>query len=189
MQVTFSSKGMSCASLKRRRQSGLCNVGLDCIEGPMFRLPHVELKQFPAFFSADNPATGSKLAGILVLVAALSLLALKGEAQAAPPAGQSLSPTMNTPTTPQGGSATAGVFAPVLDSEKRPITAGGFVKDGPVIFKDIAKEAGLTIWQHKMGTLEKTFILEQTGSGVGLIDYDNDGWLDIYMVNGSTYDG
>ena len=25
-------------------------------------------------------------------------------------------------------------------------------------------------------------------SGVGLIDYDNDGWLDIYLVNGSTYD-
>jgi hypothetical protein len=35
----------------------------------------------------------------------------------------------------QGGAATRGVFAPVLDSEKRPITAGGFVKDGPVVFK------------------------------------------------------
>jgi len=30
--------------------------------------------------------------------------------------------------------------------------------------------------------------LETDGSGVGLIDYDNDGWLDIYLVNGSTYD-
>lgn len=39
-----------------------------------------------------------------------------------------------------------------------------------------------------MGTLEKTYILETTGSGVALLDYDNDGWLDIYLVNGSTYE-
>jgi hypothetical protein len=39
-----------------------------------------------------------------------------------------------------------------------------------------------------MGTTEKRFIIEANGSGVGLIDYDNDGWLDIYLVNGSTYD-
>jgi hypothetical protein len=39
-----------------------------------------------------------------------------------------------------------------------------------------------------MGTPQKKFILETDGSGVGLIDYDNDGWLDIYLVNGSTYE-
>ena len=88
----------------------------------------------------------------------------------------------------QGGSATRGEFAPVLDSEKRPITAGGFVKNGPVIFKDIAEKAGLTTWRHTMGTSAKNYILETTGSGVALLDYDNDGWLDIYMVNGSTFD-
>jgi hypothetical protein len=88
----------------------------------------------------------------------------------------------------QGGSATRGEFAPVLDSEKRPITAGGFVKTGPVIFKNIAEKAGLTTWRHTMGTPEKNYILETTGSGVALLDYDNDGWLDIYLVNGSTFD-
>jgi hypothetical protein len=87
-----------------------------------------------------------------------------------------------------GGSATRGEFAPVLDSEKRPVTAGGFVKTGPVIFKDIAEKAGLTIWRHTMGTPAKNYILETTGSGVALLDYDNDGWLDIYMVNGSTFE-
>ena len=87
-----------------------------------------------------------------------------------------------------GGSATHGEFAPVLDSEKRPITAGGFVKTGPVIFKDIAEKAGLTTWRHTMGTPAKNYIVETTGSGVALLDYDNDGWLDIYMVNGSTFD-
>ena len=76
----------------------------------------------------------------------------------------------------------------MLDAERRPITAGGFVKTGPVIFQDISKQAGLTVWQHKMGTPEKNYILEAIGSGVALLDYDNDGWLDIFLVNGSTYD-
>lgn len=38
-----------------------------------------------------------------------------------------------------------------------------------------------------MGTPQKGYIVETKGSGVGLIDYDNDGWLDIYIVNGSTF--
>ncbi len=87
-----------------------------------------------------------------------------------------------------GGSSTGGVFAPVHDAENRPITAGGFVKAGPVVFQDIAQQAGLTRWRHTMGTPQKKFIIESNGSGVALLDYDNDGWLDIYMVNGSTYD-
>ena len=94
------------------------------------------------------------------------------------------------PQSSMGGISSAGTFAPVYDSEKRPITAGGFVdKDkGMVVFEDATKAAGLSSWRHVMGTLDKKYILETDGSGVGLIDYDNDGWLDIYMVNGSTYD-
>jgi len=84
--------------------------------------------------------------------------------------------------------STAGTHAAVLDSENRPITAGGFVASGPVVFKDVAGQAGLTAWRHVMGTPEKHYILETVGSGVALLDYDNDGWLDIYLVNGSTYD-
>src|SRR6202453_1599915 len=89
---------------------------------------------------------------------------------------------------PQGGSSTAGTFAPVLDSEHRPITAGGFVKTGPIVFEDISAESGLTSWHHIMGTPEKKYIIEETGSGVCLLDYDHDGWMDIYLVTGSTYD-
>src|SRR6202012_1254322 len=88
----------------------------------------------------------------------------------------------------QGGAATAGVFAAVLDSEKRPITAGGFVKEGPVLFVDIADKAGLSGGNHTMGTPANDYIIETTGSGVALLDYDNDGWMDIYLVNGSTMD-
>ena len=94
----------------------------------------------------------------------------------------------STVQTSGGGSATAGSFAPVLDDQRRPITAGGFVKEGPRIFADRSKQSGLTQWRHIMGTPEKTFIIETNGSGVCLLDYDHDGWLDIYLVNGSTFD-
>jgi hypothetical protein len=73
-----------------------------------------------------------------------------------------------------------------MDAQHRPIMAGGFVKSGPVVFIDTAEKAGLAGWTHKMGTPAKNYIIETKGSGVGLIDYDNDGWLDIYLVNGST---
>ena len=88
-----------------------------------------------------------------------------------------------------GGMSTAGVHAAVLDANNRPITAGGFVDSGPNIFEDVAGKAGLAKWRHTMGTPEKQFILETVGSGVALLDFDNDGWLDIYLVNGSTYEG
>ncbi len=82
----------------------------------------------------------------------------------------------------------AGVAHPaVKDTQSRPITAGGFVDGAPVIFRDITHAAGLDRFHHKSGTPEKATILETLGSGVALLDYDRDGWLDIYLVNGSTF--
>ena len=87
-----------------------------------------------------------------------------------------------------GGIASAASLPPPSTTQqKRPITAGGFVDQGPVIFQDVTKAAGLSGWRHKMGVPEKNFIVETNGSGVALLDYDNDGWLDIYLVNGSTF--
>ncbi|HEY1894858.1 MAG TPA: CRTAC1 family protein [Terracidiphilus sp.] len=77
--------------------------------------------------------------------------------------------------------------APVYDEQKRPITAGGFVDSGPIVFQDVTRAAGLSGWTHKMGSPQKDFIVETNGSGVCLVDYDNDGWLDIYLVNGATF--
>jgi len=93
----------------------------------------------------------------------------------------------SAPPQSQSSVSTGAAYAPVLDANKRPITAGGFVDTGPIVFQDIAEKAGLAAWHHVMGTPEKKFILETVGSGVALLDYDNDGWLDIYLVNGSTY--
>ena len=84
------------------------------------------------------------------------------------------------------GVNTGGAHPTMLDSQHRPMTAGGFVKSGPIVFEDVAAKAGLATWQHRMGTPQKAYILESIGSGVALLDFDNDGWLDIYLVNGST---
>jgi hypothetical protein len=73
------------------------------------------------------------------------------------------------------------------DALNRPITAGGFVDGAPVVFIDIAKEAGLTKFHERSGSPQVATLLEEPGAGVALLDYDNDGWLDIYLVNGSTF--
>jgi hypothetical protein len=91
------------------------------------------------------------------------------------------------PQSQSTGVSTGAPHAPMKDSLSRPITAGGFVDGAPVIFVDIAKQAGLDKFHHRSGGPEKATILETPGSGVALLDYDNDGWLDIYLLNGSTF--
>ena len=52
-------------------------------------------------------------------------------------------------------------------------------------FTDIAQKAGLTM-KNVFGGLEtKKYIIETTGTGVAIFDYDNDGWPDIFLVNGT----
>jgi hypothetical protein len=89
---------------------------------------------------------------------------------------------------PAGGASTAGVFAPVKDRQARPITAGGFVEGAPVIFDDRTRGSGLDTFRHVSGSPEKQTILESPSGGAALIDIDNDGWLDVYLLNGATTD-
>jgi enediyne biosynthesis protein E4 len=128
-----------------------------------------------------------KLSSATTLFTLLIVSALRAEAQTTPPKQAAGEPSAS-PMQTQSAVSTGAAHAAVLDSEKRPITAGGFVEKGPIVFQDVAEKAGLTRWRHVMGTDEVRFILETVGSGVALLDYDNDGWLDIYLVNGSTYD-
>jgi len=56
-------------------------------------------------------------------------------------------------------------------------------------FSDIAEKAGLTLTNVFGGLETKKYIIETTGTGVAVFDYDNDGWPDIFLVNGTTLEG
>lgn len=108
----------------------------------------------------------------------LSSTGLESQSPSAPVSGMQPDPGMSAVSTTSSSP----------NERKLPITADGIVESGPAVFEDATKAAGLSRWNHRMGTQQKKLIIETNGSGVGLIDYDNDGWLDIYMVNGSTFD-
>jgi hypothetical protein len=58
-----------------------------------------------------------------------------------------------------------------------------------VNFLDVAKESGLNAKTIYGGEHKNKYLLETTGCGVAFYDYDNDGWLDIFLVNGWRLEG
>ena len=58
-----------------------------------------------------------------------------------------------------------------------------------VNFVDIARQAGLRIRTEDGAENSKKYIVETTGSGAAFVDFDNDGWPDIFLVNGTTLAG
>jgi len=58
-----------------------------------------------------------------------------------------------------------------------------------VTFVDTAKQAGLNAVTTYGGEHKNKYLLETTGCGVAFYDYDNDGWLDIFLVNGWRLEG
>lgn len=59
---------------------------------------------------------------------------------------------------------------------------------GPAWFIDVAESAGLRMKNVNGGANTKKYIIETTGSGLAIFDYDNDRWPDIFLVNGTTLD-
>ncbi len=60
--------------------------------------------------------------------------------------------------------------------------------DAPIQFLDVAEAAGLH-FKHWNGASPEKYVIETMGSGVAFLDYNNDGLLDIYLVNGGTVPG
>ena len=58
--------------------------------------------------------------------------------------------------------------------------------DFPIFYEDVAPASGLTITNTFGGKTRKDYILETTGNGVAIFDYDRDGAEDIFIANGTT---
>ena len=69
-----------------------------------------------------------------------------------------------------------------------PDRGGAAAPTSPVIFRDVTQQAGLR-FVHNNGAFGKKFLPETLGPGVAFIDYDNDGWPDIFLVNGMDWPG
>lgn len=82
---------------------------------------------------------------------------------------------------PQGmatGNATAQPARPLPKGMKAPV----------VDYRDVAVEAGLTAVSISGAERNKQYIVETTGTGVAILDYDKDGLQDIFFVNGSRFE-
>lgn len=63
------------------------------------------------------------------------------------------------------------------------IGLGGFAANSPALFEDIpASKSGIT-WIHENARSDKRYLPETLGPGCAFLDFDNDGWMDIYLVN------
>ncbi len=86
-----------------------------------------------------------------------------------------------------GGSVLTGAFGDTrTGAGSAPVPAK---VSASVVFTDVTAAAGLAKAVNVSGSnANKQFLLEEMGGGVALFDYDNDGWLDIFLVNGSSFD-
>jgi hypothetical protein len=70
-------------------------------------------------------------------------------------------------------------------------TLGGKAADpsaSAISFRDVTQQSGIR-FTHNNGAFGKKFLPETLGPGVAFIDYDNDGWPDIFLVNGMDWPG
>jgi enediyne biosynthesis protein E4 len=67
-------------------------------------------------------------------------------------------------------------------------SAGPAATPSSVTFRDITQHSGIR-FVHNNGAYGKKFLPETMGPGVAFIDYDNDGWPDIFLVNGTDWPG
>src|SRR5262249_44530877 len=77
--------------------------------------------------------------------------------------------------------------AVAAESAARPPSDGGQVVVD--LYKDVTKDCGIDFTYHNGQEAGHCAIIESLGGGVGIIDYDGDGLLDIFITGGGYFDG
>ena len=67
-------------------------------------------------------------------------------------------------------------------------SSGAPPESSSIQFRDVTQQAGIH-FVHNNGAFGKKYLPETMGPGVAFIDYDNDGWPDIFLVNGTDWPG
>jgi hypothetical protein len=115
----------------------------------------------------------------LTIVASLLLIALSGSWILFGAAQTSAQTTAQTTAPTKAPSAKPAVAA------QRPETQVKTGAASPPLFADVTRAAGID-FHLTCGSLEKLYIVETMCGGAAAFDYDNDGWMDILLIDGST---
>jgi enediyne biosynthesis protein E4 len=94
------------------------------------------------------------------------------------------------PTAPQDQSAAANPGASPGETPTPSPTPGTDAPrpSGPIEFTDVTAQAGIR-FKHNSGATGKKYLPETMGAGAAFLDYDNDGWQDIFLVNSTGWPG
>ncbi len=88
------------------------------------------------------------------------------------------------PSKQPGGMSGVSTGTPVNYSTRRTVNVTD--PKAPVVFEDLTQKTALSNFKHRSGSPQKNYIFETTSGGVATFDYDGDGLVDIYLLNGST---
>src|SRR5881397_3144964 len=113
---------------------------------------------------------------ILCSLAIATLILLAGCKQQASNPGEIVSPK---PAAAESSPAAPSPAAPAVASAPEESSAR---PSGPIEFTDVTAKAGIH-FKHNTGAFGKKYLPETVGSGCAFLDYDNDGWQDILLVN------
>jgi len=80
---------------------------------------------------------------------------------------------------------TAAASLPQSRSARNAGSAARRPTSSSISFSDVTRASGID-FHLTCGSLEKRYIMETMCGGIAVFDYDNDGWMDIFLVNGST---
>ncbi|HEV3468621.1 MAG TPA: CRTAC1 family protein [Pyrinomonadaceae bacterium] len=96
-------------------------------------------------------------------------------------------PTSQNTASPQDPAAAGAASAsPGASPTPSPTPGAAARPSGPVEFSDVTEAAGLR-FRHNSGAFGKKYLPETLGAGAAFLDYDGDGWQDIFLVNSTAW--